>query len=151
MIIVLINVYRAHVSSFSLPAIFLMFCMVIHAILSYVLRHKGNYLPFRRFGHPDPFATDKDHAFENSYMKRFSIMLGIYCIAIPFYIPQIFLTSSYTETLWALAVFFFPQFVYGILGIADTFKDVKEDKAKKEQLEKERLAQEQREEMGKWN
>jgi hypothetical protein len=36
------------------------------------------------------------------------------------------------------------------MGIVNTLKEVKEDKAKKEQLEKERLLQEQREELGKW-
>lgn len=127
-----------------------MIIMVIQAILSYVLRHKGNYLPFRRFGHPNPFTTDKDYTFKDSYVNRFFFMLKVYCLAIPFYIPQIFLTSSYFESLWALVVFFFPQIVYVIMEIADTLKDVKEDKAKKEQLDKERLAQERREELGKW-
>ena len=77
-------------------------------------------------------------------------MLKIYCLAIPFYIPQIFLTSSYIGSLWALVVFFSPQLIYVIMGIADTLKDVKESKAKEVQLEKERLAQEKREESGKY-
>lgn len=67
-----------------------------------------------------------------------------------FFIPQIFLTSTYFESLWALCTFFSPQVVYVIMGIINTLKEVKEDKAKKEQLEKERLLQEQREELGKW-
>ena len=36
------------------------------------------------------------------------------------------------------------------MGIVDTLKEAKEDKTKKEQLEKERLVQEWREELGKW-
>ena len=59
--LVLLNKDNARVSSFSLPAIFLMIIMIIHAAMSYVLRHKGNYLPFRTFGHPNPFTPDKDY------------------------------------------------------------------------------------------
>jgi len=72
-------------------------------------------------------------------------MLKIYCLAIPFYIPQVFLTSSYIGSLWALFVFVSPQIVYVIMGIVDTSKDVKENKLKEQQLEKERIAQERRE------
>lgn len=147
--LVLLNKDNARVSNFSLPAIFLMIIMVIHVAMSYVLRHKGNYLPFRRFGHPNPFTPDKDYTFDELYIKRFFIMLKIYCLAIPFFIPQIFLTSTCFESLWALFTFFSPQVVYVIMGIINTLKEVKEDKAKKEQLEKERLLQEQREELGK--
>ena len=103
------QISNARVSSFSLPALFLMFIMLIHAILSYVLRHKGNYLPFRRFTHPNPFASDKDYTFKDGYINRFSFMLKIYFLAIPFYIPQIFLTSSYIASLWALVPFFSPR------------------------------------------
>ena len=150
MFIVLISKNSARISNFSLPSIFLMIIMIIHAVVSYVLRHKGNYLLFRRFGHPNPFAADKDYTFEETYIKRFFLMLKIYCLPIPFFIPQIFLTSTYFESLWALFTFFSPQVVYVIMGIVNTLKEVKEDKAKKEQLEKERLLQEQREELGKW-
>lgn len=150
MFIVWIYKDNARVSIFSLPSLLLMSIMIIHAIVSYVLRYKGNYLPFRSFGRPNPFTTDKDYTFNELYINRFFIMLKIYCLSIPFYIPQIFLTSSYMESLWALIVFFFPQFVYVIVGIVDTLKDVKESKVKTEQLEKERLAQERREELGKW-
>lgn len=105
-----------------------MFLMIIHATLSYILRHKGNYLPFRRFTHPIPFASDKDYTFKDEYLNRFFIMLKVYCLAIPFYIPQIFLTSSYVATLWALVPFIIPQLVYVIIGIADTLSEVKKDK-----------------------
>ena len=147
-LIVLLHKESARVSAFSSPAVFLMAAMVVQAILSYTLRYKGNYLWFGRFGQPKPFASDKDTALEEVYINRFFLMLKVYCIAIPFYIPQIFLTSSYAETLWALAVFFFPQVVFVIMGIADTIKDVKEDRIKKEQSEQERLLQERREEQG---
>lgn len=138
------------ISFHSLPAIILMFLMMIHAASSYILRHKGNYLPFKRFTHLIPFASDKDHTYKAEYLNRFFIMLKVYCLAIPFYIPQIFLTSSYAETLWALVPFFMPQLIYVIMGIADTLSDVKEDKIKKTQSEKERLEQERREAQGKW-
>ena len=149
-LIVLSQISNIRVSSFSLPALFLMIIMVIHAALSYLLRHKGNYLPFRCFGRSNPFATDKDYTFNDLYINRFFFMLKIYCLAIPFYIPQIFLTSSYIGSHLALVVFFSPQVVYVIMGIVDTLKDVKEAKVKEEQLEKERLDQAQREELGKW-
>ena len=73
-----------------------------------------------------------------------------FCLVIPFYIPQIFFASNYLQTLWALLTFFIPQIVFIIMGVTDILKDVKEYKAKTEQLEKERLLQEQREELGKW-
>ena len=137
------------ISEFSIPALFLMIAMIINGILSYLLRHKGNGLTFSRFD-CNPFAPDRDYTFEESYTKRFFIMLKIYCLVIPFYIPQIFFASNYLQTLWALLTFFIPQIVFIIIGVTDILKDVKEYKAKTEQLEKERLLQEQREELGKW-
>ncbi|GEM_PF-3980537 len=137
------------ISEFSIPALFLMIAMIINGILSYLLRHKGNGLTFSRFD-CNPFAPDRDYTFEESYTKRFFIMLKIYCLVIPFYIPQIFFASNYLQTLWALLTFFIPQIVFIIMGVTDVLKDVKEYKAKTEQLEKERLLQEQREELGKW-
>lgn len=137
------------ISEFSIPALFLMIAMIINGILSYLLRHKGNGLTFSRFD-CNPFAPDRDYTFEESYTKRFFIMLKIYCLVIPFYIPQIFFASNYSQTLWALLTFFIPQIVFIIMGVTDILKDVKEYKAKTEQLEKERLLQEQREELGKW-
>ena len=137
------------ISEFSIPALFLMIAMIINGILSYLLRHKGNGLTFSRFD-CNPFAPDRDYTFEESYTKRFFIMLKIYCLVIPFYIPQIFFASNYLQTLWALLTFFIPQIVFIIMGVTDVLKDVKEYKAKTEQLEKERLFQEQREELGKW-
>ncbi len=133
-----------------MPALLLMITMVIHAVLSYLLRHKGNYLPFRRFGRPNPFTADKTYTFEDLYTKRFFFMLKIYCLSIPFYIPQIFLTSNYFSPFLALGTFFSPQVVYIILGIIDTLKDIKEHKAKENRIEKERLDQERKEELGKW-
>lgn len=137
------------ISEFSIPALFLMIAMIINGILSYLLRHKGNGLTFSRFD-CNPFAPDRDYTFEESYTKRFFIMLKIYCLVIPFYIPQIFFASNYLQTLWALLTFFIPQIVFIIMGVTDILKDVKEYKTKTEQLEKERLLQEQREELGKW-
>lgn len=137
------------ISEFSIPALFLMIAMIINGILSYLLRHKGNGLTFSRFD-CSPFAPDRDYTFEESYTKRFFIMLKIYCLVIPFYIPQIFFASNYLQMLWALLTFFIPQIVFIIMGVTDVLKDVKEYKAKTEQLEKERLLQEQREELGKW-
>ena len=114
LIIVLCQLSNATVSCFSLPAIFLMFMMSIQAILSYILRHKGNYLHFNR-SHPNPFAPDEDYTFKSEYLNRFFFMLKIYCLAIPFYIPQIFLTSSYIMSLWALVPYFSPQIVYIVI------------------------------------
>ena len=149
-LIVLAQINTANVSSFSLPAVFFMFTMIIHAVLSYFLRHKGNYLPFKRFTHPTPFASDRDDTFRDEYLNRFFFMFKVYCLAIPFYIPQIFLTSSPMQSLWSLVPLFFPQAVYVVMGVRDTLKEVKKDKVQKEQLEKERLEQERREELGKW-
>lgn len=148
--IVLFQISRANISTFSLPAIFLMIIMVMHAILSFALRHKGNYLMLRGFTQPNPFAEDKDYTFDHLYLKRFSLMLRVYCLPIPFYIPLIFFTSNYVESLGALIPFFAPQVVYIVMGILDTTAEVKEDKLKKQQIERERLEQERRESEGKW-
>lgn len=102
------------ISEFSIPALFLMIAMIINGILSYLLRHKGNGLTFSRFD-CNPFAPDRDYTFEESYTKRFFIMLKIYCLVIPFYIPQIFFASNYLQTLWALLTFFIPQIVFIIM------------------------------------
>jgi len=71
MLIVLCQTSNIAISRFSLPALFLMIIMAIHALLSYLLRYKGNYLQFRRFGRPNPFATDKKYTFNELYIKRF--------------------------------------------------------------------------------
>lgn len=149
-LIVLTQISNANISVFSYPAVFFMVLMITHATLAYLLRHKVNCLPFRRFAHINPFASDKDVILKDKYLYRFFFMLKVYCLAIPFYIPQIFLTSNYIQSIWALVTFFCPQVVYIIMGVRDTFKDVKADKLKKEQLEQERLEQERREEQGKW-
>lgn len=149
-LIVVSQISNVKVSTYSLPALLCMIIMAIHAVLSYLLRNKGNFLPFSRLGSPNPFADDKDYTFEDSYVKRFFFMLKVYCLAIPFYIPQIFLTSSYAGSFWALVVFFAPQVVYVVMESVDISKDVKDSRARQEQLEKERVAQEQREELGKW-
>ena len=145
-LIVLLHISNASISSFSLPAIFLMAAMIINAIISYCLRHKGNYLPFIRLARPNPFLSDRDYTFEDEYLNRFFFLLKVYCLVIPFYIPQIFLASSHLQSLWALVPFFVPQAVHIVMGIRGTLREVK----KEEQLKEELLEQERREELGEW-
>ncbi len=40
------------------------------------------------------------------------------------------------ETFWSLLVFFTPQIVFIMMGIIDTLKDAKEDKAKRNSWKK---------------
>lgn len=149
-LIVLFQINKASVSLFSVLPILLMLGMTIHAIYAYLLRHKGNYLYKRVHGIINPFGPDKDYTFTDEYSDRFFFMLKIHCIVIPFYIPMIFLTEGYVQLLWIFVPAIFRESAYLAMGISETVKDIKEEKERNDQLEKERLEQERREELGKW-
>ena len=146
---VLVNFEDAQITIYSIPAIFLMSVSVLHGTLSYFLRHKGNYLMLGR-KNLELFAEEKDYTYSEKYLKRFFDMLELYCAAIPFYIPLIFLTETNIQTLWALVVFAFPQIVFVLQGIGDTMKEAKEAEIRRTLLEEERKEQERREEQGYW-
>lgn len=139
----------ATISVYSLPPMAVMALVVINGVLSCVFKHKGNFLMIRKY-RSAIFSADKDYTFTDEYEKEFRWMLLIYCAAIPFYIPIIFFASSWSQTLWTLLVFFIPQVIFIAHGIYQTVQDVKEEKRRQAQLEKERKEQERREELGYW-
>ena len=146
---VIVNREEAQITKYSVPAIMLMLFVIINGVFSYFLRHKGNYLMFRKYK-PNEFASDKDYTYSEEYLKRFFGMLEIYCAAIPFYIPLIFLTTRNIQTLLTLLVFATPQIIFIIQGISHTAKEFKQAEIRKKQNEEELKEQERREEQGYW-
>ena len=137
------------ISVYSVAPTVVMALAVINGVFACVFKHKGNFLMIRKY-HSNVFSADKNYTFTDEYEKNFRWMLFVYLVAIPFYIPIIFFASSWRETLWTLAVFFFPQATYIAHGVYQTIQDVKESNRKQAQLKKERTEQERREELGHW-
>ena len=75
-------------------------------------------------------------------------MLLVFFLPIPFYIPVIFFVSGAPQMLLDLLLLFAPQFVFIAWGVRNTLKDVKAAKERAAALEKERIEQERREELG---
>lgn len=134
---------------FSIPALILMVLVIVNGIVAYIFRHKGNFLYFRKI-HPNIFSTDKEYTLTSEYSRKFKFMLEVYAAAIPFYIPLIFFTSSWKESLWVLPVFLIPQIIFVIQDIIETIKNQKQHKIKMQQQEEELRKQQQREELGHW-
>ena len=139
----------AQITKYSVPAIVIMSFVIFNGVVAFFLRHKGNYLIFKKH-RANEFGSDKEYTFSQEYQKRFFLMLGIYCAAIPFYIPLIFLLTSYVQTLWVLVVLFVPQAIFIAQEIGDTMKDVKQAEIKRKQQEEELKEQQKREELGYW-
>ncbi len=146
---VLVFIDAAKISQFSIPAAVLMLLCTTNAILSYILRHKGNFLYIGRI-RPNVLSQDKEYTYAPEYERKFCIMLAIYCAAIPFYIPLIFLVSNWHQTLWSLLVFAAPQMVFIIQDVVGMAKDIKRYKEKTKQREQELKRQQQKEELGKF-
>ena len=138
---------KAVFSGYSFPAVAVMFLVTINGVVSFFLRHKGNFLPF---GAPrgGVFLEDRGDTFGEEYKNEFYWMFLVYCMAIPFYIPCIFFASEWKHTLWTLCVLFVPQIAFIIHGISKTMRDVKEYKVLKQKQEQELKEQQRREELG---
>ena len=137
------------ISNLSLFSAVTMILISANGILSYFLRHKGNFLSF---GKPrgSAFSEDKDYTFTKEYSKEFFWQFLIYCLAIPFYIPCIFFVSKRVHLLWTLCVLLVPQAVFVVYGISNTVKDVKEHQLTLQKREQELKEQMQKEEMGRF-
>lgn len=127
----------------------IMILVSANGILSYFLRHKGNFLSLRRrqFG---AFSANKDYTYTKEYNREFFWQFLVYCLAIPFYIPCIFFVSKWPHLLWTLCVLFAPQVIYIVYGISNTLKDVKEYRLAKQKKEQELKEQMQKEELGRF-
>ncbi len=136
-------------SQYTLPPIAVMSLMIINGILSCIFKHKGNFLIIRKY-HGFIFSSDKDYTFTEEYEKNFRWMLLVYCAVIPFYLPIAFFASSWLQTLWTLLVLLVPQAIFVIHSIYETIQDVKKEKLRQKQLQKERIEQGRREELGHW-
>lgn len=84
------------------------------------------------------------------FLNDLSVLLFIYSAFIPFYIPIIFFAKSVLQALPSLAVFFLPQLIFILMGIADTAREFKAQRHKEETERREREEQERREELGAW-
>jgi len=147
---VLIFEERSGISVHSFVPMAVMLLTLVNGVLSCVFKHKGNFLMIRKH-QSGIFSTDKDYTFTKEYENEFRMMLLIYCIPIPFYIPIIFFASSSEQVIWTLLVFFLPQAVFIFRGIYQTLQDVKKEKLKQEELEMQRREQERREELRYWS
>lgn len=138
----------AAVTAYSLPAAAVMLLVALNGISACIFKHKGNFFVLSRYN--NPFVRDRAYTFTPEYEKEFSLSFFIYFAAIPFYLPLIFFTANWPQTLWVLVVLAIPQIIFAIQGAIETINNAKADKQKKQQLHQELLAQKQREEMGRW-
>lgn len=139
----------AALSECSLIPLAFMVLAILNGALSCLLKHKGNFLMLgKHFG--AFFDDDADYTFTEEYEARFRLMLFIYSAFIPFYIPIIFFAKSVLQALPSLAVFFLPQLIFVLMGIADTAREFKAQRHKEETERREREEQERREELGAW-
>jgi len=126
--------------------------VTLMGVLAILLRHKGNLLFFRRsvFTHIffAAFREDDPYTYTEEYGQEFRRMLLVFFLPIPFYIPVIFFVSGVPQMLLDLLLLFAPQFVFIAWGVRNTLKDVKAAKERAAALEKERIEQERREELG---
>lgn len=135
------------ISRHSYIPLIIMTLVSANGILSYFLRHKGNFLAF---GKPrgSALSSDKNYTFTTQYQNEFYWMFLIYCVTIPFYIPCIFFTTKWIHTLWTLCILATPQVIYIIHGISQTLKDINEYQAEKQKRDQQLKEQQRREEMG---
>ena len=96
------------------------------------------------------FSEDKEYTFTEEYERKFRWMLLVYFAAIPFYLPIICFATTWQQILWSLLVAFVPQGIFIGCGIAGTIGEAKKERLRQAQLEKERIEQERREELGRW-
>ena len=144
---------KARISSYSyLPMILLAFVLVLGA-LAYISKdarvfsfvgackiHEST-AGSRFWKYNQPTAAD---------LEYFRKTAKIYFSPIPFYIPLIFFSTAVAHYLWCLPLILIPQLTFIGIEISATLRDVKEAKLRKKQLEKDRIDQERREELGRW-
>ena len=140
---------KAAVSRYSLAPMGIMALVILNGILACIFKNKGNFLMIRNYRW-SLFSEDREYTFTDAYERQFRWMLLIYCTSIPFYVPIIFFSSSWSNTLWTLLVLLIPQGSFIAYDIKKTVDDVKASKRHRERLEQERIKQEQREELGRW-
>ncbi len=138
----------ATVTAYSFPAAAVMLLVTLNGISACICKHKGNFFVLSRYN--NPFVSDRAYTFTPEYEREFSLSFFIYFAAIPFYLPLIFFTTTWPQTLWVLLVLAVPQIIFAVQGAIETIKNAKADRQKKQQLHQELLAQKQREEMGRW-
>ena len=139
---------KAKISEYSQFPIAFAALAVLQGVLAVLFRHKGNYLIVGEGG--PLFVKNRHYTYTEAYKKEFRWMLFIYCAALPFYLPCIFFVTCDAQMLWAVAVFFAPQVCYFGRDVAQTLRDVKADKKRKRELQKELEEQKRREELGYW-
>ncbi len=136
-------------------ACLLMVAMIVYVGLLYLLRNRGNML-FSGFTRMFSTAllqmTTPEKGRTEAQKKIFSKMFFVWCAAIPFCLPPIFLArSDFFQTLiWLVGIVMAPGVIILAMRMLDFSKLIKAEKQKQEQMEEERRRQEQREEMGKW-
>ncbi len=117
-------------------------------LLVYDFRHKGNiFVQGRRV---KVFLPDQEYTFTKEYSRTFYWQFTVRCSVIPFFIPCIFFTSKPIHLIWTVLIAFVVVITSIVYGIADTMKDVKEDKIVKQKLEQQLKEQQQKEELGRF-
>ena len=156
--LVLINVLpvfvfrgKAALTDYSTYPIIFAVLVTIHGIMAFFFRHKGNFLVVGRYGGLfRTFEPNVDYTYTEEYLKEFYRMLFIHFAVIPFHIPVIFFSTRTVHSLWSALIVSVPNMIYVVLEISKILHDVREQKQKELQQEKELREQEKREELGRW-
>ena len=138
---------KAKITWFSSYSLFFLAVVLIYGIMAYASKDADKFV-FQTRHHPDRFwRYNKPTAAE---MQEFWLRATIYFAPVPFYIPVIFFSTKVEHCLWSILLSSVPQFVFVGMGISKMLHDVKEEKKRQKQLEKERIEQEKKEELGRW-
>lgn len=135
-------------SAYSLmPAGFLAL-VILNGILACVDKDRGNFLKIRSYN-KWVIWHERDLSEDISYQITFRWSLLVYCLPIPFYIPFIFFVPN-AWTFLSFLLFLIPQILYSIQDFYEIRQEIKKAKQRDAELEKERIEQEKREELGYW-
>lgn len=125
----------------------LMILVTINGVISYFLRHVGNYLTFGGYRVAFWNLISKE-TLRPEYENEFFWQFTLYWFAIPFYLPCIFFASENVHTLWAVLVLVFPQIVYIAYEIRSMVKAEKEERPLEDKIQRELKDPQSREEHG---
>ncbi len=138
---------KIKIEAFSIWSILVAIGHIWTGIIACALKHKGNYFELRISSYSF-FTSDKNYTYTPEYEREFRASMLVFFAVIPFYIPVICFTSGYSQLGWTFLVFFVPQLIFVVNGMLQTLGDVKKEKLRQAQLEKQRLDQEKSEELG---
>ena len=122
--------YQVTITDFSRFPIIVMVLVSVNGILSYIFRHRGNFLTIKNRGFNAWRAPQKK--LPQKHYEKFFWQFIVYWSAIPFYLPCIHfgLVSKGYHILWTLLILGIPQTVFFIYDTIQLIKIMKSKEIK---------------------